>query len=750
MSLSAFRHLQVLSKSARGGHALSATRNSTKSAGYDMLFEGQTLKLQLLEKGIAELRFERGAEAVNKLDALAFGELRRALDMIAATPAIKGVLITSAKDTFIVGADIFEFTRIFKQSASDIIAFVAGNSQLMTALSDLPVPSVATINGLALGGGFEVALAADYRVMSNTAKIGFPEITLGLFPGYGGTVRLPRLIGLAASAQWIVSGAQQSPGLALKEGAVDSVAAPEAVRSAALALLEKAMAEPSDWQARRQRHRQPLALPQGEASTLLANAKASAAKVLPHFPAAHLAVDLLEEAAALDRDGALVREAEIFAKAAKTQAALSLVTIFINEQALKKTIRQFAKDAAPVRQAAVAGAGIMGGGIAYQSASRGVPIIMKDISAPALDLGMSEARKLLAKAVETGRLKQDKADAILSAITPSLTYEGFDKADVVVEAIVENFAVKQTVFREIEEVTSPNTILASNTSSLRIGALAEGLRRPENFLGMHFFNPVPKMPLVEVVRGPKTSAQAVATVIGYATAMGKTPIVVEDCPGFVVNRTLTPYLIAFLRLVHDGIDFVQIDKAMEAFGWPMGPAYLVDVIGMDISQHVVEIVSAGFAPRMETSFESAIEILLRAGRLGQKNGHGFYKYERDSKGRPHKEPDPDTDRLLASARPQGKADLGEAEIVTRMMLPLILEAARCVEDRIAGSPGEADMSLILGLGLPRYLGGALKYADYLGLKTVVESADKWASLGPIYRPSAHLRAMAATGEIFYP
>jgi 3-hydroxyacyl-CoA dehydrogenase/enoyl-CoA hydratase/3-hydroxybutyryl-CoA epimerase/enoyl-CoA isomerase len=267
---------------------------------------------------------------------------------------------------------------------------------------------------------------------------------------------------------------------------------------------------------------------------------------------------------------------------------------------------------------------------------------------------------------------------------------------------------------------------------------------------MHFFNPVPKMPLVEVVRGAKTSARAIAAVTGYAAAMGKTPIVVEDCPGFAVNRTLTPYLIAFLRLVRDGADFVEIDRAMEAFGWPMGPAYLIDVIGMDISHHVVEIISAGFAPRMDAPFESAIQILLGVGRLGQKNGRGFYKYRSDSKGRPRKEIDPETERLLAAGQPNGKTRIGEEEIALRMMLPLILEAARCVEDGIAASPGEVDMCLILGLGLPRYLGGALKYADYLGLKNVVDRADNWAGLGPIYRPSERLRAMATAGDVFYP
>jgi 3-hydroxyacyl-CoA dehydrogenase/enoyl-CoA hydratase/3-hydroxybutyryl-CoA epimerase/enoyl-CoA isomerase len=257
------------------------------------------------------------------------------------------------------------------------------------------------------------------------------------------------------------------------------------------------------------------------------------------------------------------------------------------------------------------------------------------------------ARKLLAKAVADGRLTQDRADAIIGSITPSLTYQGFDDADMVVEAVVENLAVKQAVLREIEGLVSPNAILASNTSSLRIGALAEGLRRPENFLGMHFFNPVPKMPLVEVVRGAKTSVQAIAAVTGYAAAMGKTPIVVEDCPGFVVNRALTPYLIAFLRLVHDGAGFQEIDKAMEAFGWPMGPAYLIDVIGMDIAHHVIEIVSAGFAPRMDVPSDGARNSLARRAPW-PKNGHGFYKYESDS-GRPRRNR-PDTERLLARER----------------------------------------------------------------------------------------------------
>ncbi|MCI0466749.1 MAG: fatty acid oxidation complex subunit alpha FadB [Beijerinckiaceae bacterium] len=715
-----------------------------------MLFEGQTIKLDMQDCGIAELKFERGSEAVNKLDGLAFDELRQALGAIRAAPAINGVLITSAKDTFIVGADIFEFTGIFKQPEEEIAAFVAANSALITALADLPVPTAAAINGLALGGGFEVALAADYRVIATTAKVGVPEIHLGIFPGYGGTVRLPRLIGLAESADWIISGAQQNAEKALQAGAADAVAMPDELLQAARALLQTAIASNADWQERRQRMTGILGISKEEAAFLLGPAKAQAAKAMPHLPAAHFAVELLEKASGLARGPALALEAETFGKVAKTQAAGSLVAIFVNEQAVKKTVRRVAKDARPVRKAAVAGAGIMGGGIAYQSALSGVPIVMKDISEAALDLGMSEARKLLDKSVESGRLARDKADSILASIAPGLGYEGFEEADVAVEAVVENLGVKHKVLREIEALLRPGAILASNTSSLRIADLAEGLRRPENFLGMHFFNPVPRMPLVEVVRGPKTSAQAIAAVTGYAAAMGKTPIVVEDCPGFVVNRVLTPYFIAFLNLVHEGAGYQEIDKAMEAFGWPMGPAYLMDVIGMDVSGHVVDIVSAGFAPRMNVPFETAIQIMLRAGRLGQKNGLGFYKYESDAKGRPRKIVDEETQRLLAPGQPNGKISMDAGEITSRMMLPLILEAARCAGEKIAASPGEVDMCLILGLGLPRYLGGALKYADYLGLKNVVDRAGKWAGVSPIYRPSERLLAMASAGEVFYP
>jgi 3-hydroxyacyl-CoA dehydrogenase/enoyl-CoA hydratase/3-hydroxybutyryl-CoA epimerase/enoyl-CoA isomerase len=367
----------------------------------------------------------------------------------------------------------------------------------------------------------------------------------------------------------------------------------------------------------------------------------------------------------------------------------------------------------------------MGGGISYASASRGVPVLMKDINQKQLDLGVSEAQKLLGKQVSAGRMKQDKADAVLASITPQLGYENFDRPDVVIEAVVEKLEIKHAVLREVES-------------------------KPESFVGMHFFNPAPIMPLVEIVRGSKTGETAIAAVVGYATAMGKTPIVVKDGPGFLVNRVLTPYMLAFLQLVSEGVDFVAIDQAMERFGWPMGPAYLNDVIGMDTGTHVFDIISAGFPHRLQRSqTPDAIRLMVERGRLGQKSGLGFYKYVSDPAGKPIKTPAEDTYALIAAAQPSGKRELPANEIVARMMLAMIAESAWCLEDGVVGTPHELDMALLLGLGLPRYLGGALKYADWLGLQKVVQLSDRYTSLGGHYSIPEGLRAKAAKGERYY-
>ena len=346
-----------------------------------------------------------------------------------------------------------------------------------------------------------------------------------------------------------------------------------------------------------------------------------------------------------------------------------------------------------------------------------------------------------------GRIDANKMVSILSDITPTLDYDDFAEADIIVEAIVENTSIKQSVLAELESLVDENTIIASNTSTISIDELATALKRPENFCGMHFFNPVPVMPLVEVIRGEKTSESTVATTVAYAKKMGKTPIVVNNCPGFLVNRILFPYFGAFSRLIHDGADFRQIDKAMEKFGWPMGPAYLLDVIGVDTAVHCQDVMAAGF-PRMNLDFESAIDKLYQQKDLGQKTGKGFYLYEPDKKGKPRKLPNPDIDALVASVQPSSR-DFNDEEIVERMMVAMCIETARCLEDSIVATAIEADMGLVLGLGYPPFRGGALRYVDSLGVANFCQIAEKYAELGELYIPTEKMKEKGAAGESYY-
>ena len=709
-----------------------------------MLFQGKSLQVDLRDGGIVEVCFSAEGQSVNKFDVRTVEELGAATKVIRETGGIRGVLVTSAKEAFIVGADIFEFTTLFARPAAEIEAHIAAQNSAFSGFEDLQLPTVAALNGLALGGGLEMALSCDARVMSEATQIGLPEVSLGLFPGYGGTVRLPRLAGARAAIEWISTGKPQNAQVALAAGVAEKVTTADTVRAAALEVLSSLIAS-GEWQERRRRRHGPS----GADAAVFAEARQKLSKTAVHQPAALAAVELMERAAGLTRDAALKLEHAAFARIAGTQSAASLIQLFINDQAIKKKAKEYGRIARKVRRAAIVGAGIMGGGIAYTSASRGIPVIMKDIQQGALDAGMAEARKLLDKQVESGRLKADKAAALLAEIRPTLEYDGFETVDVVVEAVVEKMPVKKTVLDQVEGLVGSDTIIASNTSSLSISEMASVLDRPKNFVGMHFFNPVPLMPLVEVIRGANTSAEAAATVAGYANALGKTAIVVKECPGFLVNRILITYLLGFLRAVDAGADYLEIDRVMESFGWPMGPAYLADVVGNDTLLHVVEVISEGFADRMKITFPHAVQMLVRENRLGQKNGSGFYRYETDPKGRPRKSIDPKTAELIAGIRSSARRACTDEEMLERLMLPMIIEAVHCLEEDIVESPAEVDMSLILGLGFPRHVGGPLKYADWLGMKHVVERCDAYAELGPLYVPTDGMRAAAKSGGKFY-
>ncbi len=715
-----------------------------------MLFEGQAIQLQQLDNGLAELQFDLKGESVNKFSALTLGELEQAIAVVSRNSDIKGLLLSSAKKVFIVGADIMEFVPMFEQGSEAVQVAVDTSNRIFNSLEDLTIPTVVAINGYALGGGFEVCLACDFRVMSTTAKVGLPEIKLGIIPGWGGTVRLPRLVGLDVAIEWISSGQENRADAALKGGVVDGVVDPDNLRSAALDVLSRAVAGELEFAERKAQKQAPLKHNDTESLMAFESSKAFVkAKAGRNYPAPIKAIKSMQDGAKLSRDEAIKVETGIFCELSQTSVAKALVGVFVSDQIISKKAKGWQKQAdKKVERAAVLGAGIMGGGIAYQSAYKGTPIVMKDINQAGIDLGLAEASKLLAKRVDRGRMTPAKMGAVLNNIDPTLSYEGFENIDVVVEAVVENPKVKRSVLAETESHITDDTVLCSNTSTISITYLAEALKRPENFCGMHFFNPVHAMPLVEVIRGKLTSDNAIARTMAYANAMGKKAIVVNDCPGFLVNRILFPYFAGFSMLLRDGADFQAVDKAMEKWGWPMGPAYLLDVVGIDTGVHCEAVMAEGFPDRMGRTFKAASEIMYENKRLGQKNNMGFYNYAPDKRGKPQKVVTEDSYELLKPHVAERK-EFSEEEIVARMMIPMATEIARCLEENVVASAAEADMALIYGLGFPPFRGGVFRWIDEIGMQAFADMAKPHTELGGLYELTDGMKQKLESNEKYY-
>ncbi|WP_198330277.1 fatty acid oxidation complex subunit alpha FadB [Psychrobacter cibarius] len=716
-----------------------------------MVYQGNRITVTMLEDGIANMQYNAENESVNKFDAETNKQFGEAVTALEKADDVKGLIVTSSKGVFIAGADITEFVASFKQPEEEIKDWVININDAFNRFEDLPFPKVAAINGAALGGGCEMTLVCEYRVMSDKAIIGLPETQLGIFPGFGGTVRSTRVIGIDNALELIATGTPKKPLDALKLGLVDATVAADDLQDAAIDLVKKCISGELDWKAKREEKLNPVKLNQLEQAMAFNSAKGMIfAKANPkQYPAPALAIAAMEKHVNLPRDKAIEVEAAGFAKAAKTPQAESLVGLFLSDQLVKKLAKQHSKKAHEINEAAVLGAGIMGGGIAYQAASKGLPIIMKDIKSEQLDLGMGEASKLLGKMVDRGKMTPAKMGETLSRIRPTLNYGDFAETDIVIEAVVENPNVKRAVLKEVEGLVKDDCILASNTSTISITFLAEALERPENFVGMHFFNPVSRMPLVEVIRGEKSSEEAISTTVALATKMGKVPVVVNDCPGFLVNRVLFPYFGAFDLLLKQGADFAHVDKVMEKFGWPMGPAYLIDVVGLDTGVHGAEVMAEGFPDRMKPDYKGAIELLYENKRLGQKNGVGFYKYEMDKRGKPKKVADEATYELLKTTTDSDKQTFEDQAIIDRTMLAFCNETVRCLEDNIVSTPSEADMAMIMGVGFPPFRGGPCRYIDQMGLDNYLALCEKYAYLGKAYEAPQKIRDMAAAGETFY-
>ncbi len=708
------------------------------------LFQGNAFELKPLtmtdgSDGFYELSINLKNESVNKFNAEAVSELKQALDKMPAS--LKGLLVSSGKETFVAGADITEFLSHFKKSEADLKDWINVTQKLFSRIEDINAPTVCIMAGFALGGGLEFALTCDYRIAAMGAKIGLPETSLGIIPGWGGTVRLPRVIGLDPAMDWIASGKQFDAMDAFKIGLVDAVVAPADLRAGGVNLLAQLANGTLPWKQRKIQKQAPLPQNTTEKTMGFNITKAGVFAVAgSNYPAPFAAIEAIEKSQSATRDEALLNEAAAFAKVAKTTQAKALVGNFLADQMVKKKAKAAKSSAKEVKQAAVLGAGIMGGGIAYQSAISKVPIFMKDIKKEALDHGSKEAAGLLDKQVQRGKATALSMAQTLSMITPTLKMEDLKSANYVIEAVTENEKIKVSVLQETEAMLPPDAILVSNTSTISITGLASQLKRPEKFCGMHFFNPVPRMPLVEIIRGAKTAPETIATAVAYASQMGKTPIVVNDCPGFLVNRVLFAYFTAFNQLVKENVDFVRIDKVMEKWGWPMGPAFLLDVVGVDTANHASEVMAKGFPDRMPLKPDYSVALLYKAGRYGQKNGTGFYTYSMDAKGKPKKEVNPEVYAVIGQNQASFNTQITDQEIVDRLMLPFIFESARCLNEKIVDESYELDLAMLTGLGFPPFRGGPIRYAESIGAATLIEKGNEYSKkFGPLYEVTSGIQ-----------
>ena len=725
------------------------------------MYSGKTLTLSDIDHGFVELNFNNSHGPVNKFDQETLQELGVALSHLSAQPNVRGLLLSSSKPAFVVGADITEFNSMFALSKEQFVDAVSDVHKIMSTIEDFPFPTVVAINGFALGGGLEVCLACDYRVIADSAMIGLPETGLGILPGWGGTVRLPRLCGLKTALEWITTGQQYKADAALEAGVVDKIVPSEHLRSEALNIL-KGVSKGLDLNKRREPKLSPLVssletVQGAEQAEITSITSAVKEKILSrlgnNYPAPLAVVDLMTNTLSLSRDKAAVLETQAFYTLTQTYQARALIGLFIGDQYVNKIAKGYShkldQELTDVSTTGVIGAGIMGGGIAYQNAISGYSVVMKDIAQDALDAGINQADKLLKKSISRGKLDAARAEQIKAMIYPTLDDSELAQCQIIVEAVVERSDIKQSVLAAIEDQTKSNTIITSNTSTISINELAGSLKRPQQFCGMHFFNPVNAMKLVEIIRGEHTSKETLAAVCDYAIKLGKKPIVVNDCPGFLVNRVLFAMCFGLEMLLKEGVSFQQIDKVMEGWGMPMGPAYLMDVIGLDTINHCYSVMKKGIPERFITSSEDLpTEVLFKLGRLGQKNGLGYYKYEKAEQGRVAKMPDPQVSDLLNTATAP-KDDIQPEEIIDRLLLPLAIEMSHCLQEGIISSPTEADMALIWGIGFPAFRGGICRWMDEQGIKAICQRASQYSYLGELYKPTEQLDDMADLGEMFY-
>lgn len=692
---------------------------------------------------VAVITIDVPDEKMNTLKAEFGVQVRAMLKQIRENKAIRGLVFISAKpDNFIAGADINMIARA--QSAQEAEDLARQGQQVMAEINALSIPVIAAIHGACLGGGLELALACHGRICTDDAKtvLGLPEVQLGLLPGSGGTQRLPRLVGVSTALEMMLTGKQLRARQALKVGLVDEVV-PHSI------LLEAAVERAS--QGRQAKRHLPvreriLAGPLGRALLFSAVRKKTERQTKGNYPAAKRILDTIETGLAQGSSSGYAAEAKAFGELAMTPASQALRNIFFASTEVKKDPGSDAEPA-PLRSVGVLGGGLMGGGIAFVTASKGkLPVRIKDINPKGINHALQYSWHNLDQKVKRRHIKASERDKTLGMITGTTDYSGFAHRDLVIEAVFEDLPLKQQMVADVEARCAPHTIFASNTSSLPIGDIAAKAARPQNVIGLHFFSPVEKMPLVEVIPHAETSSQTVSTVVKLAKKQGKTPIVVADKAGFYVNRILAPYINEAMRLLTEGEKIEHVDDALVKFGFPVGPIQLLDEVGIDTGTKIIPVLESAYGERFSPP-ANIVSAILKDDRKGRKNGRGFYLYA--AKGRKSKKQvDPSVYGLISVA---GQGKLSAVQCAERCVMMMLNEAARCFGEQVVRSARDGDIGAVFGIGFPPFLGGPFRYMDTLGASEVVAILQRLAAqYGPRFTPCDELLQRAEQGQTFWP
>jgi 3-hydroxyacyl-CoA dehydrogenase/enoyl-CoA hydratase/3-hydroxybutyryl-CoA epimerase len=701
----------------------------------------QNIQREVSESRIAILTFDRPDSSANIFDERTLEELNEHLNFLESEKGLKGLIIQSAKPRiFIAGADLNSFTQ--EISAERIATLIERGQRTFDRIAGLPYPTVATIHGVALGGGFEIALACDYRLASSDSatKVGLPETNLGILPAWGGSTRLPKLIGLPKALEAILTGRQYSAEQALKIGMVDSVVYLERLPGVARKMIQESDGKKRSYKLHLA-NRPPVSRvirSQVEKKTL--------ARTRGHYPAPLKALEVVCAGLSLSHEQSLANEKNGFMELARTETAQNLIGLFFLQERAKKLklpadLEPAAVPQKTIKSGLVIGAGLMGAGIAQWLSSRGIRVLLKDIGPAALGKGMQAIAKIYREAVKRHLFSETEARNAYDRILPFFEELPLREVDVVIEAAAEELELKQRIFADLESKVAPETVLASNTSALSIDAIAAPLQHPERLAGIHFFNPVHRMQLVEVVRGKKTDATTLNIAIGFVKKIGKLPVLVNDSPGFLVNRVLLPYMVEAVRLFAEGHRVDTIDRVMLDFGMPMGPLRLADEVGLDVSEHVAKDLERRvkhLAPLNDT-----LGKMVQKGWLGRKSGKGFYDYSSGN--------EPKVSSQMAGFQPAEPAIMNDGDLRDRLVLLMVNEAARTLEEKVVDVPEDVDFGMIMGTGWAPFRGGPLRYADQLGLQTVLSRLNNLRErVGDYFGPCSLLTYKATRGESFYP